>query len=98
MILFRSLKLMEDFTYKVITDRKEEWIKHHNEKQKIAGTQDDEQLSSVQNSDFFYGGKKRLAFLDLLLHQHLIANTLSLDDVREEVDTFMFAVCILNHL
>ena len=38
------------------------------------------------------GGKKKMALLDLLLQSTVDEKPLSNDDIREEIDTFMFEV------
>lgn len=101
----RAKDIMREFTTKVIVERKEAWEEQMksegNQSSQIKDASIDKQsktkdspstLDDIRESSFFSSNNKRLAFLDLMLHQHLVANTMSIDDVREEVDTFMFAV------
>lgn len=69
-----SLKILHEFTLKVIDERKIELEETFGDLENVAL----EKLSE--------GGKKKLAFLDLLL----CTKELKKDDIREEVDTFMF--------
>lgn len=76
----KSLKILHDFTDKVITERRNELINNQNEN-------DDD--SSVQNE---FGIKRKKAFLDILLQSTIDGKPLTNLDIREEVDTFMFEV------
>lgn len=67
----------------VIRDRKEALQK--------SGTQGAAE-DAAAGEDLYFGTKKRLAFLDLLLQGNEKHRQLTDDDVREEVDTFMFEV------
>jgi len=89
----RCLKVMKDFTMSVIKERKEEWINQR--KLKHSTTKYSE--TSEKDSDMFHAARKHMAFLDLLLEHHLDNDHLTLEDVREEVDTFMFAVRLNLH-
>ncbi|KJH47356.1 unspecific monooxygenase [Dictyocaulus viviparus] len=68
----RLVKLTNDFTRKVIADRKRRM--------------DDTEFIDEKE---MHSNRKKLAFLDLLLHMQR-SNELSDEDIREEVDTFMF--------
>lgn len=71
----RSLKIMHDFTNSVIENRMKE-LKNKKDNHNF----DDSGINA----------KRRLAFLDLLLNATIDGKPLSKEDVREEVDTFMF--------
>lgn len=76
------VQVMQRFTNRVISQRK-----------KLIETQLQEE-NTLEESMKKIGARKRLAFLDLLLVQHLKGagnEQLSLVDVKEEVDVFMFA-------
>lgn len=76
------LETVHGYTNKVIRDRKEVLLREKS----VPGNGG----SPAENSEENYGVKKRLAFLDLLLQGNEKNNQLTDDDVREEVDTFMF--------
>lgn len=50
-----------------------------------------EQPSLIREAADENGLKRRQPFLDTLLIKHLENNELTLEEIREEVDTFMFA-------
>lgn len=77
----KALGIIHGYTKKVIRDRKEALQK--------SGTQGAAE-DAAAGEDLYFGTKKRLAFLDLLLQGNEKHRQLTDDDVREEVDTFMF--------
>ncbi|KAK7864374.1 hypothetical protein R5R35_010972 [Gryllus longicercus] len=68
------LNIVHSFTKKVIRERK----------QSVSGS-----LQAKEDSEVL-GSKRRMAFLDLLLEASEGGTVLSDEDIREEVDTFMF--------
>lgn len=75
----KALEIVHGYTKKVIRDRKEALLKKDVRNGKSAA-------NGNAGDDSFYGSKKRLAFLDLLIEGKQLTD----DDIREEVDTFMF--------
>lgn len=81
----RCLKILHDFSYKVIRERREEIAKEKLKSMEGSNEEEDESFC-----------KKKLAFLDLLIEASKDGEVLSTDDIREEVDTFMFEVIFTN--
>ncbi|XP_030378385.1 probable cytochrome P450 4d14 [Scaptodrosophila lebanonensis] len=79
--LHENIKSMHDFTDGVIEERREALQKS------IA---DGTHQASQSNDDADVGSKRRMALLDVLLQSTVGGEPLSNEDIREEVDTFMF--------
>lgn len=80
---YRSLDTLHCFTRKVIQERKAERMSHFKDES------NNEDSNAFLKSDGM-GIKKRQAFLDLLIQYQLNGAGLTDEDIREEVDTFMF--------
>ncbi|XP_049314871.1 probable cytochrome P450 4d14 [Bactrocera dorsalis] len=78
--LHSNIALMHDFTGKVIEERRK--LLEQNIKTKLPEDQ--------HNDDEDVGRKKHTAFLDMLLLAEINGQPLTNNDIREEVDTFMF--------
>jgi cytochrome P450 family 4 len=76
----RCLKILHDHTKSVIRNRKIE----------LSRTQ---QPTVIEDE---IGSRKKLAFLDLLLKSTIDGKYLTDEDIREEVDTFMFEVNLIQ--
>uniref|UniRef100_A0A182PZB1 Uncharacterized protein n=1 Tax=Anopheles epiroticus TaxID=199890 RepID=A0A182PZB1_9DIPT len=74
------VKIVHSFAYKVISERKKQ-LQDETERRR---TQE-----KLEEEDVY--GKRRMTLLDLLLNVTIDGKPLSDTDIREEVDTFMFA-------
>lgn len=96
----KSRDYMQNIAMKVILERRTEWVARL--KSTDSGGSDWTDAwnqfgaSGADNESQRQPGtpkrpRVKLAFLDMMLYQHLVEKNLSLKDVKEEVDTFMFA-------
>ncbi|XP_077287754.1 uncharacterized protein LOC143912344 [Arctopsyche grandis] len=76
----KSLKILHDFTYKMITDRR----------RLLENSQESFTSYTSESEDALLGKKKKLAFLDMLLLSTVDGKPLDDVSIREEVDTFLF--------
>ena len=74
------MKSLHDYTDKVITERRKT-LMIENEKETL-----------VKQQDEVFGAKRKVALLDLLLQSSIDGIPLNNNDIREEIDTFMFEV------
>uniref|UniRef100_A0A6E8VXD3 Cytochrome P450 n=1 Tax=Anopheles coluzzii TaxID=1518534 RepID=A0A6E8VXD3_ANOCL len=74
------VKVIHDFAYKVISDRKKQLYSDAQEQQRAQ--------KQLAEEDVY--GKRRMTLLDLLLNVTMDGKPLSDSEIREEVDTFMF--------
>ncbi|KAJ4451982.1 hypothetical protein ANN_03466 [Periplaneta americana] len=72
----KSLEIIHGFAKKVIRERKQQRLKNIQE--------------HFPEDDEYFGQKKRIAFLDMLLDASEDGNKLTDEEIQEEVDTFMF--------
>jgi cytochrome P450 family 4 len=71
------LKILHNFTNGVIERRRK--------------VHDDEAESCIEKTDQYFGQRRKMALLDMLLDIKIDGKGLENDEIREEVDTFMFA-------
>lgn len=76
-----AIEILHKFTNSVIVSRRNELLQKQ---------QNGQSNSSEPNPEDDIGAKKKMALLDVLLQSRIDGKPLTNDDIREEVDTFMF--------